>query len=89
MLLAQAVPPRVVMEILGHSSLDVTMNIYGHVMLDAQPDALRAMDCLSDKSLPSTVPSNGHLGRSKRRRTDGVDRYMRKSQRRRARDSNP
>jgi integrase len=35
MLLAQNVPPRIVMEILGHSSLDVTMNIYGHVMLDA------------------------------------------------------
>ena len=43
MLLAQGVPPRVVMEILGHSSLDVTMNIYGHVMLDAQRDALRGM----------------------------------------------
>jgi integrase len=38
--------PRVVMEILGHSSLDVTMNIYGHVMLDAQRDALRGMDGL-------------------------------------------
>jgi integrase len=46
MLLAQGVPPRVVMEILGHSSLDVTMNIYGHVMLDAQRDALRGMDGL-------------------------------------------
>lgn len=46
MLLAQNVPPRVVMEILGHSSLDVTMNIYGHVMLDAQRDALKGMDAL-------------------------------------------
>lgn len=46
LLLAQGVPPRVVMEVLGHSSLDVTMNIYGHVMLDAQRDALRGMDDL-------------------------------------------
>jgi integrase len=46
MLLAQNGPPRVVMEILGHSSLDVTMNIYGHVMLDAQRDALKGMDAL-------------------------------------------
>ena len=40
-LLAQGVPPRVVMEILGHTTIDVTMNIYGHVMLDAQREALR------------------------------------------------
>jgi integrase len=45
-LLAQGVPPRVVMEVLGHSSLDVTMNIYGHVMLDAQREALSGMDTL-------------------------------------------
>ncbi len=41
-----SVPPRVVMEVLGHSSLDVTMNIDGHVMLDAQRDALRGLDDL-------------------------------------------
>jgi integrase len=45
-LLAQGVPPRVVMEIVGHSIIDVTMNIYGHVMLDAQRDALRHIDNL-------------------------------------------
>jgi integrase len=46
LLLAQGVPPRVVMEILGHSSLDMTMNTYGHVMLDARRDALSGMDGL-------------------------------------------
>jgi integrase len=46
LLLAQGVPPRVVMEVLGHSSLDVTMNIYGHVMLDAQREALSRMEGL-------------------------------------------
>jgi integrase len=44
MLLAQGVPPRVVMEILGHSAIEVTMRIYGHVMLDAQRQALTGMD---------------------------------------------
>jgi integrase len=44
MLLAQGVPPRVVMEVLGHSALEVTMTIYGHVMLDAQRAALAGMD---------------------------------------------
>lgn len=43
-LLAQGVPPRVVMEVLGHSALEVTMTIYGHVMLDAQRAALTGMD---------------------------------------------
>ena len=46
MLLAQGVPPRVVMEVLGHSALEVTMTIHGHVMLDAQRQALAGMDGL-------------------------------------------
>lgn len=29
LLLAQGVPPRVVMEILGHSAVEMTMNVYG------------------------------------------------------------
>jgi integrase len=37
---------RVVMEVLGHSALEVTMTIYGHVMLDAQREALAGMDAL-------------------------------------------
>ena len=45
-LLAQGVPPRVVMEILGHATIDVTMNIYGHVMLDAQRAALQHVNDL-------------------------------------------
>ena len=34
------------MEVLGHSALEVTMTIYGHVMLDAQRAALTGMDDL-------------------------------------------
>jgi integrase len=32
LLLAQGVPARVVMEVLGHSQIGVTMNIYSHLM---------------------------------------------------------
>lgn len=49
MLLAQGAPPRVVMEMLGHSSLEMTMNTYAHVMLDTQREALRGMDGLFDE----------------------------------------
>ena len=44
LLLAQGVPPRVVMELVGHSALDMTMNVYGHVMLDAKRDAVGRLD---------------------------------------------
>jgi len=34
--LALGVHPRVVMEIVGHSAIEMNMNVYGHVNLDAQ-----------------------------------------------------
>ncbi len=40
LLLALGVHPRVVMEIVGHSGIEMTMNIYGHVNLDVQRSAL-------------------------------------------------
>jgi hypothetical protein len=43
------VPPRVVMEIVGHSTLEMTMRVYGHVSLDAQRDALGQLEDLLDK----------------------------------------
>ncbi|WP_162794400.1 tyrosine-type recombinase/integrase [Nocardioides houyundeii] len=39
-LLALGVPPRTAMEILGHSTLEMTMNVYGHVSLDEKRAAL-------------------------------------------------
>ncbi|BCJ30535.1 tyrosine-type recombinase/integrase [Actinocatenispora sera] len=39
-LLQLAVPPRTVMEILGHSTLEMTMNTYAHVSLDDKRSAL-------------------------------------------------
>ena len=40
LLLSYGVSPRVVMEIVGHSAMEMTMNVYGHVTLDNQRAAL-------------------------------------------------
>ncbi|MEV7563897.1 tyrosine-type recombinase/integrase [Streptomyces tanashiensis] len=46
LLTAAGVPPRVVMEILGHSQIAVTMNVYAHVVQDTQREAISHMDRL-------------------------------------------
>ncbi len=42
------VPPRVVMEIVGHAALEMTMNVYAHVALDDQRQALDRLNGLLD-----------------------------------------
>ena len=49
LLLALGVHPRVVMEIVGHAALEMTMNVYGHVVLDAQREALTQLNDLLDE----------------------------------------
>ena len=44
MLLAQGVPARVVMDVLGHSQLAMTTDLYSHVMPTALAEAAKAMD---------------------------------------------
>jgi integrase len=39
-LLGLGVPPRTAMDIAGHSTIEMTMNVYGHVSLDEKRDAL-------------------------------------------------
>jgi integrase len=46
LLLSLGVPPRVVMEILGHTQLATTMDIYSHVMPGMQREALGQMERL-------------------------------------------
>jgi integrase len=46
LLLAQGVHPRVVMETLGHSTINVTMNVYTHVLPELQRTAAERMDTL-------------------------------------------
>jgi integrase len=43
LLLAQDVSPRVVMDVLGHSQLSITMDLYSHVMPSALRDAAACM----------------------------------------------
>ena len=44
LLLALGVHPRAVMEIVGHSAIEMTMNVYGHVNLTTQRAALNQLD---------------------------------------------
>jgi integrase len=48
-LLSMGVPMKVVQEILGHSSILITMNIYGHVADGMQDAAMDKMDNLFKK----------------------------------------
>lgn len=44
LLLSLGVPPRTVMQIVGHTVMEMTMERYGHVNLDDQREALRLLD---------------------------------------------
>jgi integrase len=55
LLLAQGVPPRVVMDVLGHSQLSITMDLYSHVM----PTALRAAADAMDRALGERSTGSG------------------------------
>ena len=46
LLLSEGVPVKVVQEVLGHSSVSVTMDVYSHVLPDMQEKAASAMDTL-------------------------------------------
>lgn len=54
LLTAAGVPPRVVMEILGHSQIAVTMNVYAHVVQDtrARPSGIWTGCCGSVPAVP-------------------------------------
>jgi integrase len=46
LLLVQGVHPRYIMELFGHSSISVTMNIYGHVLDDMKRETARQTDAI-------------------------------------------
>jgi integrase len=46
LMLAEGVPMKVVQEILGHSSYQLTANTYGHIAPDSQRDAAKRLDAL-------------------------------------------
>jgi integrase len=52
LLLSLGVHPRVVMEIVGHSAMDMTTNVYAHVSLDVQRQALDVLNAELDRESP-------------------------------------
>ncbi|MEV7675846.1 site-specific integrase [Streptomyces sp. NPDC088752] len=52
LLTAAGVAPRVVMEILGHSQISLTMDVYTHVVQDTQREAISHMDRLLARKRP-------------------------------------
>ncbi|MFF6867269.1 tyrosine-type recombinase/integrase [Streptomyces sp. NPDC012450] len=52
LLTAAGVAPRVVMEILGHSQISLTMDVYTHVVQDTQREAISHMDRLLTRRRP-------------------------------------
>lgn len=53
LLTAAGVAPRVIMEILGHSQISITMDVYTHVVHDTQREAISHMDRLLRRPLPA------------------------------------
>jgi integrase len=51
------VPLKVVSDILGHSSINVTADIYAHILAPAKDDAATAMDRALTRSTPTTPRS--------------------------------
>lgn len=49
LLLVQGVSPRVVMEVLGHSEIALTMNVYSHVLPELQRDAATKMQSILER----------------------------------------
>jgi integrase len=52
LVLSLGVHPRVVMEIVGHSAMDMTMNVYAHVSLDVPRQALDVLNAELDRESP-------------------------------------
>lgn len=48
-LLGLGVPPRTAMDIAGHSTIEMTMNVYGHVTLDEKREALDKLGTLFEE----------------------------------------
>jgi integrase len=49
LLLAQGVHPRYIMELLGHSSISITMNTYGHILDEMKHETSRQTDAVFDR----------------------------------------
>jgi integrase len=52
-LFAQGVPPKVVEEILGHSRIEMRMNVYTHLLAELHDDAAAKMDAILGSPRPT------------------------------------
>jgi len=57
-MLAMGIHPKVVQEILGHSSIAITMDLYSHVLLSVQQDAASRVDDVLKHSLRRDVKND-------------------------------
>ncbi len=57
LLTAASVAPRVIMEILGHNQISITMDVYTHVVHEAQREAISHMDRLLRRRRPDRLRS--------------------------------
>jgi integrase len=62
-LLSAGVPLKVVSEILGHSSVAITGDVYGHVAPDVSREAVATLGAVLDRHGPGPAPASGHRGR--------------------------
>ncbi|MER3419633.1 MAG: hypothetical protein C4290_03505 [Chloroflexota bacterium] len=56
LLLAQGVPARTIMEILGHSQVTLTLNTYAHLLPGMAHTALAQLDALLTTARVTTTP---------------------------------
>ncbi|MCW2537965.1 MAG: Phage integrase [Modestobacter sp.] len=58
-MLARGVPLKVVSEILGHSSIVITGDVYGYVSPDVSREALATLSAVLNRPAPRMVVKNG------------------------------
>jgi integrase len=56
LLLTKGVHPKIVQEMLGHSSIIITLDTYSHVLPNMQSEAVRAMDSFFEEENPEHHP---------------------------------
>ncbi len=60
LLLSEGVHPKVVQELLGHSTISMTMDVYSHVLPSMQQDAIRKLNDALDKHEHGEVRRDAH-----------------------------
>jgi hypothetical protein len=72
-MLTNGVPRKVVSEILGHSSIAITGDVYGHVSPDVSRDAVQTLgEVLGDLGRPNGGHNGGQIPRTSDRAAPGL-----------------